>query len=187
MSKLENRLLWEKFLSGDDKAYAYIYEKYVQSLFAFGLQYVSDREMLKDCIQEVFIKIYRNRKNLAVTDNIKLYLFVALKNCVLNSLKKDNKMHVWIDSVHPDSFSDNDIEDLYIEKEEQEIQTREVDRMMEMLSPKQKKVMHYRYVECLSITEIQELMGINYQSVVNLIQRSILKLRKNYSEKSSVG
>lgn len=183
MSKLENRILWEKFLSGDDKAYVYIYEKYVQSLFAFGLQYISDREVLKDCIQDVFIKIYKNRKSLNSTDNIKLYLFIALKNHLLNTLKKDKNMHVWIDSVHPDSFFDPDSEDIYIEREEKEMQSREIDRMMEVLSPKQQKVMHYRYIECLSISEIQELMGVNYQSVVNLLQRSMIKLRNSFPEK----
>ena len=183
MSNIEERLLWEKFLSGDDRAYAYIYEKHVQSLFAFGLQYSLDRELVKDCIQDVFIKIYKNRNNLNSTDNIKLYLFIALKNSLLNILKKDQNISQWIDSIDPNNVYERDVENIYIENETDEERQKKVMRMMDILTPRQQKAIHFRFVECMSITEIQELMGMNYQSVQNLIQRALIKIRKNFPEK----
>lgn len=85
----DESVLWESFLSGDDEAYACIYKKYVQVLFSYALQFTTDRELIKDCIQDVFEKIHRNRNKLNKTDNIKVYLIVILKNSLINALKKE--------------------------------------------------------------------------------------------------
>ena len=72
-------LLWRRFIEGDEEAYACIYRQYVDSLYAYASCFISDKCLVEDCIQDLFIKIYQNRKSLKETDNIKLYLFVALK------------------------------------------------------------------------------------------------------------
>jgi DNA-directed RNA polymerase specialized sigma24 family protein len=61
--KIAEKVLWEKFLLGDDKAYALFYNKYIEELFSYGMRFTSDRELKKDCIQDVFVKIYSNRFN----------------------------------------------------------------------------------------------------------------------------
>lgn len=70
-------------------ANAHIFERYVRVLFMYGSQFTGDRELVKDCIQDVFVKIYSNRSNLRPTDNIKYYLFAALRNSLLNNLKRN--------------------------------------------------------------------------------------------------
>ena len=85
---LSDSLLWKRFLKGDSSAYTQIYNRTVQDLFRFGLLYTSDKELIKDCIHDVFVKIHMNRAKLAPTDNIAAYLTVALKNTLFNALKK---------------------------------------------------------------------------------------------------
>ena len=85
---LSDSLLWKRFLEGDSSAYTQIYNRTVQDLFRFGLLYTSDKELIKDCIHDVFVKIHMNRAKLAPTDNIAAYLTVALKNTLFNALKK---------------------------------------------------------------------------------------------------
>lgn len=85
---LSDSLLWKRFLEGDSSAYTQIYNRTVQDLFRFGLLYTSDKELIKDCIHDVFVKIHVNRAKLAPTDNIAAYLTVALKNTLFNALKK---------------------------------------------------------------------------------------------------
>lgn len=85
---LSDSLLWKRFLEGDSSAYTQIYNRTMQDLFRFGLLYTSDKELIKDCIHDVFVKIHMNRAKLAPTDNIAAYLTVALKNTLFNALKK---------------------------------------------------------------------------------------------------
>lgn len=39
---------WNRFMAGDDDAYASLYEEYVQDLYQYGLYFTSDTELVKD-------------------------------------------------------------------------------------------------------------------------------------------
>ena len=38
--------------------FAYLYDKHIDNLFAFGSRFTTDREMVKDCIHDVFVKLF---------------------------------------------------------------------------------------------------------------------------------
>lgn len=179
--------IWENFIAGDDKAYTYIYDKYAQTLFAYGLRFTSDRELVKDAIHDMFLKLYINRNSLGTTTNIKFYLFVALKNTLLNIFRKEASFCA-IDTI-TDSLSDTDTDpysynQLLLREEEVE-KKKEVTRILNILSPRQKEAMYYRFIEGLSFEEIEVLMKINYQSIQNLIHSSLKKIKEDLLNKES--
>ena len=176
-----DQIIWENFLCGDDEAYTYIYREYSQALYAYGMHFTSDKGLVEDCIQDVFIKIFQNRRHLQSTDNIKLYLFIALKNKLFNIFRKDIK-YSQIDSLEPVFAAEYTIEDEIIENEREQVLNEKMIRMLEVLSPRQKEIIYYRFVEGLSYEEICQIMDMNYQSTQNLIQRSLKKLRTTFSQ-----
>lgn len=176
-----DQIIWENFLCGDDEAYTYIYREYSQALYAYGMHFTSDKGLVEDCIQDVFIKIFQNRRHLQSTDNIKLYLFIALKNKLFNIFRKDIK-YSQIDSLEPVFAAEYTIEDEIIENEREQFLNEKMIRMLEVLSPRQKEIIYYRFVEGLSYEEICQTMDMNYQSTQNLIQRSLKKLRTTFSQ-----
>lgn len=171
--------LWNSFITGNNDAYGRIYQKYAQSLFSQGLQFTSDRELIKDCIHDLFVKIYNNRNSLKPTDNIKLYLFVALKNSLYNAFKKQKIHFTMLDeTIENNSIEDNyTAEDRIIDMEIENIQQHQINNIFSLLTTRQREAIHYRFIECMSIDEICILMEMNYQSVQNLLQRSIKKIR----------
>ncbi|MDR1259633.1 MAG: sigma-70 family RNA polymerase sigma factor [Tannerellaceae bacterium] len=173
---VEDKLLWDKFLSGDDKAYAYFYKKYVGDLFSYGMRFTTDRELIKDCIQDVFVKIYSNRSRLNKTDHVKLYLFISLKNTLFNVFQKD-KAFYHIDTIEPVFSVEYTIEDCMIAGEMELEREEKMRRILDSLTPRQREVIYYRYVEMMDMKCICELMDMNYQSVQNLIQRAIRKVK----------
>ena len=48
-----------RFRSGDRNAFSEIYEEFSDNLFAYGSKITHDRELLKDCIQDVFYNLYQ--------------------------------------------------------------------------------------------------------------------------------
>ncbi|MRZ70409.1 RNA polymerase sigma factor, partial [Parabacteroides distasonis] len=80
MQEDESKIKWSQFLAGDNEAYCWIYKVYIQMLFRYGHSFTSDTELIKDCIQDVFTGLYKNRKQLITPKNIKVYLLVSLKN-----------------------------------------------------------------------------------------------------------
>lgn len=169
--------LWNSFLAGDEEAYSQIYKKYAKRLFLQGLQFSSDRELIQDCIHDLFVKIYESRTKLKPINNLQVYLFISLRNGIITTLKKQK---VWLDELDEESTSlieHHTVEDDFILKEVEDKKGESVRIIFSLLSDRQQEVIQYRFIQALSIEEISIIMGMNYQSVQNLLQRSIKKIR----------
>ena len=82
-----DEVVFQRFVDGDDAAFTFIYNKYVDLLLQYGRSLGFEKEVLKDAIQDVFVKLYLNRRNLSEVRNLKYYLFRSLKNNLLDMLK----------------------------------------------------------------------------------------------------
>ena len=175
----ESKIKWRQFVSGDNESYSWIYTTYVQILYRYGLRFTSDPEIIKDCIQEVFTSLYKNRNNLITPDNIKVYLFVSLKNCLIRTLYKES----FYDRELPENIQfslESTVEEDFINNEQYATQQKMINEILALLTPRQKEIIYYRFIQELSMDEICILMNLNYQSAQNLIQRSLKKVRQNY-------
>ena len=178
--KSHEAAIWEKFIKeGDKDAYEYIYRKYAQPLFFYGLRYTSDRELIKDCVHDVFVKLDKNRKNLLLNDGIHNYLFTSLKNRLLNHFR-DQKPQVAIEDCENSMVSENTVEDSYIEDEADTLRKAKVDTILGLLPARQRDAMYYRYIEEKSIEEVAKIMNMNKQSVSNILQRAIQKIKNEF-------
>lgn len=177
----ESRNKWNEFLSGSENAYSWIYRTYIQLLYQYGLRFTPNKELIKDCIQEIFTYIYKNRKHLSSPDNVKVYLFISLKHNLLRALAKESPRE--LPDISKEEFPyfslEPTVEDVVIEQEQVKLQRERIKEKLSLLSPRQQEIIYYRYIQELSFDEICELMDINYQSAQNLIQRSLKKLRDN--------
>lgn len=168
---------WQEFLQGDENAYSWLYKTYIQLLYSYGLHFTMDGELIKDCIQEVFTKIYKNRKTLILPDNVRLYLLIALKNCLLNAL---NKQYRYTDLESIPFILSETVEDEFLSTEASKLQKEEVETILSILTPRQREIMYYRFVEEMDFDQICKIMDLNYNSAHNLIQRALKKVRDNY-------
>ena len=181
MKQEEDFALWNQFLEGDEKAYLYIYKLYAQDMYSYGMLFTANSELVKDCLHDVFVKIHRNRKKLSQVDNIRLYLLKAMKNYLFDVFDKKKELF-HNDTIEPVFSPEYTIEDKIIRQEELHYQSRKIRQMLESLTPRQKEVLYYKYMKNLTYAEIGEIMQMNYQSILNLIQRSIKKLRETFAE-----
>ncbi|WP_293713609.1 sigma-70 family RNA polymerase sigma factor [uncultured Parabacteroides sp.] len=175
----ESKIKWRQFVSGDNESYSWIYTTYIQILYRYGLRFTSDSEIIKDCIQEVFTSLYKNRNTLITPDNIKVYLFVSLKNCLIRTLYKESLY----DRELPENIQfslESTVEEDFINNEQYANQQKKINNILALLTPRQKEIIYYRFIQELSMDEICILMNLNYQSAQNLIQRSLKKVRQNY-------
>ncbi len=175
----ESQIKWRRFISGDDDAYTWLYCTFVQVLYRYGLRFTSDIELVKDCIQEVFTHLYKHRNTLSVPDNIKVYLYVTLKNNLLRALYKDVAHERQAIEQMP-FLLERTVEEDFIDKEQSQNQQKKVEEVLSLLTPRQKEIIYYRFIQGLAMDEICLLMNLNYQSAQNLIQRSLRKIRQHY-------
>lgn len=179
--------LWKLFLKGDEEAYAELYTIYASILSAYGMHFTTNRELVKDCVQDVFIKLYANRSKLKPIDNVKVYLFTVMKNTLFNLFKKEVE-HFQIDAIEPVFQIEYPIEHKMIEEERLYEQKKKIEWIMQRITPRQKEILYYRFIEELSYEDICKLMQMNYQSVRNLLHRTISSIRNTMNTKlPSVG
>jgi RNA polymerase sigma factor (sigma-70 family) len=179
MPMSESEIKWSRFLSGDNDAYCWLYNTYVQILYAYGLRFTADSEIIKDCIHDIFTQLYKNRQQLTTPDNVKVYLLVALKNNLIHTL---NKASVY-DPIHPETawfLPEPTVEEQFIDREQSDIRQKKIEELLSVLTPRQKEIIYYRFIQELGLDEICSLMELNYQSAQNLIQRSLKKIRDSY-------
>lgn len=176
-TKEQNIKLWAAFRKGEESAFRSIFNSHVKAMYRYGLKFVSDEEMVKDCTQDLFVKLYKNRSNLGDTDNIQLYLFRALKNKLFDEMYSC-KDTVSLSTPYLDFEMDRTAEP---EEEETWSQTQRknlLEKGMKVLTPRQREAIYLRYTMEMSLEDISKLLDMNYQSVKNLLHRSIEKLRK---------
>jgi RNA polymerase sigma factor (sigma-70 family) len=171
--------MWEQFLHGDDNAYAWLYDFYVRELFRYGMRFSDKGELIKDCIQEVFTSLYRNRQRLPLPDSVKAYLFVSLKYALWRALRKESVYKSLELQMMPFTL-ESTVEDKFIEGEDRSLLKKRVDDMLASLTPRQQEIIYYRFVQGMSFEEIGKLMCLNTQSAQNLIQRALKNLRDTY-------
>lgn len=155
-----------------------LYDRQIDNLFAFGTKFTSDREMIKDCIQDVFVKLYTKREELNSIVNIESYLYVSLRNRINDEFRRNT--HVCNedidDSIIKQIYDNSEV--LSLEKvEEESNRNNKLVSFVKSLSPRQRQIINLYYMEQRKYDEICRIMGINYQSVRNLMHRSITRLR----------
>src|SRR5579859_5213274 len=76
----------------DQKAYKELFTALYSPLLLFAKSMVKSRESAEEIVSDVFIRIWEKRRDLEKIDNLKVYLYVAIRNGALNylSLQKRN-------------------------------------------------------------------------------------------------
>ena len=168
--------LLASFQAGNMAAFSELYDLHINILFNYGLKLTIDKELLKDCIHDIFVKLYVKKDELGVIDNLKSYLFISLKNKLCDELRK--RMYMSDTAVEEiNVVSSTDVEDDYMEEEKTRNNLLLVNNLMDQLSPRQREALTLYYIEEKKYEDICEIMNMNYQSVRNLMHRGLTKLR----------
>lgn len=179
----ESHNLWDRFLKGDNAAYSRLYTEYVQILFRYGSRFTTDGELIRDCIQDLFTTLYKDRKRLGTPPaNVRVYLFVSLKNNLTRALRKQSKYESIAPEMSP-FLLEPTVEEQFIEDETDRNRRILIEKILSELTSRQREIIYYRYLQELDFDEICTLMQLNYQSAQNLLQRTIKKIRELFSKK----
>ena len=164
------------YRQGDQNAFMSLYDMYAEMLLNYGLCITSDKELVKDCVQDVFIKLISKSQDLQVT-KVTSYLLISLRNRLLDEFRRKNYMtETAVEDIRI-STTVEDVENSYILDESSLNNVRKVQILMNELTPRQRQVFTLYYIEQRKYEDICEIMQMNYHSVRNLVHRGMLKLR----------
>jgi len=145
-------------------------------MFQYGIRFKDDPEFIKDCIQDVFFKLIQAGEKLSSTENIKFYLFRALKNVIYKEIDKNKKTDI-VEFSLLKFDSPFILEEELTEKENVSIKETALLKALSELSERQREIIYLRYECGMDYDQICEIMQLNNDSARKLVYRAIKSLR----------
>jgi RNA polymerase sigma-70 factor (ECF subfamily) len=167
---------WKQSIEGDTHAFHSIHSALFTGLYNYALKLLQDNDLAGDAVQELFVKVWTRRTTIGPLRKVKPYFFTALRRQVLNQLRNLHLRELKISAMpRPDiGFSP---EEIVVRNEEYQNLQNKIAELLNELPKRQKEVIYLHYFEEMDYTQIADIMGIHYQSVLNLTQKALQKLR----------
>jgi RNA polymerase sigma factor (sigma-70 family) len=152
------------------------FKEYSDSLFAYGMKFTTDRELVKDSIQNLFLRIMQHPKLVTGIRDVNSYLFVSFRNELFANLRRYKKESSLLEDPSFYNWEINEEDSREISNDDRN-EDAKLKSAVESLSSRQKEALYLRYIKEIPMNRIGDMLGINYQSVRNLIHRAIARLR----------
>ncbi|HLR38022.1 MAG TPA: RNA polymerase sigma-70 factor [Chitinophagaceae bacterium] len=145
------------------KAFEELYVYFYNKLLPFAISFVKQKEPAEEVVEDVFIQLWKNRKDAKEIKNLKVYLFVAVRNRALNFLKWKNKEILLYFETFPENINtlQTTPESLLMTKEMAE----KIDKAIENLPPRCKIIFKMVREEGLKYREVGEILDISPRTV----------------------
>ncbi|WP_207495144.1 RNA polymerase sigma factor [Aridibaculum aurantiacum] len=171
---------WNAMLSGSQEAFTKLMQEFYAELFRYGYSLHQDDDAVKDCIQNLFLNLWRTKGNLRPITNVKFYLLKSLRRELHKEVLRDSsqaeKQEQFLRVQDDQSYSR---EDLMISKEEQAQLVSRVTEGILTLSARQQEIIYLRFYMDMKPEEIAEIISLQRQSVYNLLSDALKRLKEN--------
>ena len=179
--------IWDQFRAGDQRAFTELYQHFVQPLYSYSMGVTSDKELIKDCLHDLFVELWRNHATIGPTTSVKYYLMASIKRKLVRHLETQLKNHVHHTNYMMD-FSEADYsQESILIKYEDEIRTnKQLANCLNMLSKRQREAISLRFFQNMDTEQISDSMKINPQSVYNLIFGALRVMKEGLMRERAV-
>ena len=170
-----DELLWQKLQQGDNHALEVIYCRYFGTLYNYGVRFCPDEEIVKDCIQDLFIYLLSSEKSTTII-NIRAYLMISLRNNIIASNEYNKQLSTLDEKTFEFSVSDEELLSLFPHDDDSLKIGFRLRKAYEKLNFNQKQAIYLYYIKNFSWKEISLILDITPHSSMNLVARAVSKL-----------
>ena len=173
-----DELVWHRFKTGSERDFARLFERYSTLLFKYGLTIESDRDLVKDSIQDLFVALWQQRRQLAEVKSVKIYLITALRRSLLkHKVANRRTKQQQTDYAFSIDAESHPADGALLSLESTALQDELLMNAVNQLPNRQREAVFLRFYEALSYEEISTVMTLGYQVVRNLVHRAVKTLR----------
>lgn len=170
--------LWANLKVGNELAFSMLYKRYVNRLYSYGMHSCKDCDLVKDCLQELFARLWSKRETLGVAGSVNYYLFKSFRRLLIGKLIANRKFSLPFRGEPTSVFEFiPPTEDSIIDDEAKSHQLAMLKNSINALTKRQREAIFLKFFNDLSYHEISSIMELRVDSVYNLISKSIDVLR----------
>ena len=177
------QIIWRNFKEGSNDAFEQIYNEYIDVLFRYGTKISRNEELVKDCIQQLFLELYSSRNRLSDPGNIEFYLLKALKRIIIHRETQENRYFEYQDSALPSFETELDIENRIVTSEQERSKLELLNEILNSLPSEKKELLFLKFYSGLNNQQIGDMTGIKSDNVQKQIIRILKKLQVSFLDR----
>jgi len=158
------RELQTKIADDDEGAFTQLYLHFAKKLMQFAISLVRVKEIAEELVEDVFVRLWANRKDIAHIENLTVYLYVAVKNKSLNALSQKASELI----AAPFDFLDTAIDEFATDPYDLMITAEMMGKMkqaIETLPPRCKMIFKLIREDGLRYKEVAEILNISVNTI----------------------
>jgi len=164
---------------GDIGAFDKLFAYYSKRLYYFALSYLKSKEDAEGVVQEVFLRIWRNRKQLKPELSFQSYLFKIAYHRILEHFRQNGtrlslRHNLIEETIH---FSEDSSRRLNYQ-----MLLDKVEAVIKDLPPRQQEILIMRKKEAIPVKEIASQLGLSPKTVENHLTAALKKVKDELGE-----
>lgn len=174
MQKAEKELI-TLLKQGDALAFDELFEQYGKKLYGFALSYLKTENEAEELVQEVFVRLWENRKSLKPDQTFRSYLFTI----ALNQIRKYfRKKAIAIRHLSQLDQTDFDYDNQTEEKIDYASTLSRIEQVIEQLPSRKKLIFKKSRIDGKTSKEIAEELNITAGTVDNQVSEAMKIIRE---------
>ncbi len=164
---------------GDETAFEMIFRTHYQALCNYAFSFLRDRDEAEEIVQTTFFNFWEKRQNISIQTSLKSYLYRAVRNSCLNTLKhgKIKLKHEQETMAISSEGHETVAESIIGEELDQKIAT-----AMLALPEQCRLIFKLSRFEELKYAEIADQLNISIKTVENQIGKALRIMREQLRE-----
>jgi len=153
------------------------FRKHYRPLSYFAYQFLGDRGLAEDVVQNIFLKLLDEKPDFEGEDHLKHYLYKSVRNACLNQMRQDHLHAEILDSLKPVEAEENNDPDFLQSVVQAEVY-REIMDAIDHLPTECSRVFKMAYLSNLDNDEIAAALSISVHTVKSQKVKAKKRLRE---------
>lgn len=158
--------------------YKNVFNHFYKGLVLYANNFLYDQQASEDVVQEVFISLWENAKNIEIKSSLKAYLYAMVRNKCLNYLKSvkitDDLNVIDLNSM---LVLDEDLD--LISEEEKTILYNHILKIIDTFPESMQQVFKLKFIQNYKYEEIADELGISVNTVKTQLKRAKMKISES--------
>lgn len=170
--------IWKRCQQDDVKAYNELFRRYDHKLRRLSLRYIKDPMQAEELSMGVLCALWTKRTQINITTDVNNYLFRAMRNVLINQLKKRLPQVVDLEELSLEDYLDRPADFGLREQETAQL----YQELLDKLSPQRRKVFTLSREENLTYGEIASVLSLSVNTVEQHMVSALKSLRAGIKE-----
>ncbi len=178
MVRSEEKSLLQLLKNGDKKSFEFTFRYYYEPLLGYALSILKVEAEAEEVVQELFLKIWRDRKKIIIKHSLAAYLYKSVYNQCLNRLQKEKLLQEYQKFALEQPATEVNADEMLKYEE----LNRKFFELMDALPERRQLIFKLNRFQGLKYREIADRLSISIKTVEANMSKALQYFRRNLQD-----